>query len=99
MLSLLLYHSTQTFQFNNIFLFEKHIFVLKLQVALNELELDSTNIMCSLIINKYINHFNQYEYLSLAKFSSFYNISKHCKPKIIRFVDYNKYKDIENWSR
>jgi hypothetical protein len=78
--------------------------VLKPQVALNKLEPDSTNIMCSSIIDKYINCPNQYEYLSLAKFSSFYdikknNISKHRKPKIIRFVNYNKYKDIENWSR
>jgi hypothetical protein len=24
-------------------------------------------------------------------------ISKHHKPKIIRFVNYNKYKDIKNW--
>jgi translation initiation factor IF-3 len=38
--------------------------------------------------------------LSLTNFT-FFNIkkkvSKHCKPKIIRFVNYNKYKYIENW--
>jgi hypothetical protein len=44
---------------------EEHVFVLKPQVALNELELDSTDIMCSWIIDKYINHPNQYEYLAL----------------------------------
>jgi len=60
--------------------------------------------MCSSIINKYINHHYQYESLSLAKFNSLYNIqknkiSKHCKLKIIRFVNYNNYKNIENWSR
>jgi hypothetical protein len=43
LLSLPLYHSSPTFQFINIFHFEKHIFVLKSQVALNELKLDSTN--------------------------------------------------------
>jgi hypothetical protein len=53
--------------------------------------------MCSSIIDKYINCPNQYESLSLTNFSSFYNIkknqiSKHCKPKIIRFVNYNKYR-------
>ncbi len=78
--------------------------MLKSQVALNELKPNSTNTMCSLIINKCINRHNQYESLSLTKFNFLYNIqkyeiSKHCKPKIIRFVNYNKYKNIENWSR
>jgi hypothetical protein len=50
--------------------------------------------MCSLIIDKYINHHSQYESLSLAKLGFLYNlkkkkISKYCKPKIIRFVNYN----------
>jgi hypothetical protein len=35
--------------------------VLKSQVALNELEPNSINIMCSSIIDKYISCFNQYE--------------------------------------
>ncbi len=88
----------------NIFAFNKWAFVLKSQVALNELKPNSTDTMCPLIINKYINRHSQYESLSLAKLNSLYNIhkiyiSKHCKPKIIRFVNYNKYKDIENWSR
>jgi len=61
-----LYHSSQTFQFINTFLFKEHVFVLKPQVALYELEFDLTTIMYSSIINKYINHFNQYEYLSLT---------------------------------
>jgi hypothetical protein len=75
--------------------------VLKSQVALNELEPNSIDIMCSSIIEKYINRLNQYELLSFVEFSYFYNIkknSKHCKPKIIRFVNYNKYKYIENCS-
>jgi len=53
--------------------------MLKSQVALIELEPNSTNIMCSLIIDKYINHPNLYELLSLANFSSFYNIVKKFK--------------------
>jgi len=78
--------------------------VLKSQITLNELKPNSTNTMCSLIINKYFNHHSQYESLSLTKKIKLYNIqknkiSKHHKPKIIRFVDYNKYKNIENWSR
>jgi hypothetical protein len=79
----------------NIFPFEERVFVLKSQVALNELKPYSTDIMCSSIIDKYINRPYQYESLALTIF--FYNIkknSKHGKPKIIRFVNYNKYKDI-----
>jgi hypothetical protein len=55
--------------------------------------------MCSSIINKYINHRNQYESLSLAEFSLKNKISKHHKPKIIRFANSNKHKDIANWPR
>jgi hypothetical protein len=76
MISLPLYHSSRTFQFINTSPSKECAFVLKSQVALNELELNSTNIMCLLIIEKYINHPNQYELLSLLKFSFFYNIKK-----------------------
>ncbi len=51
-------------------------FVLKSQVALTELESNSTNIMCSLIIDKYINCFSQYELLSLAEFNYFLSLKK-----------------------
>jgi len=50
--------------------------VLKSQVALNELEPNSIDIMCSSIIEKYINRLNQYELLSFVEFSYFYNIKK-----------------------
>ncbi len=53
-----LYRLCRTFQLINIFPFEERAFVLKSQVALNELEPNSTNIMCSLITNKYINRPN-----------------------------------------
>ncbi len=90
-----------TFQCINICPFE-HVFVLKSQVPFDELEPNSIDIMHSSIIDKYINRTNQYESLSLAKFS-FFIISlkktKHRKPKIIRFINYNKYKNIENWLR
>ncbi len=76
MFSLTLYHSSQTFQFINTSLFEERVFVLKSQVALNELDLNSIHIMCSLIINKYINCPSQYELLSLVAFSFFYNVIK-----------------------
>ncbi len=58
MFSLLLYHSFWTFKFINTFFFEKNAFVLKPQVALNELELVSIDITCPSIINKYLNYPN-----------------------------------------
>ncbi len=69
--SLPLYHSSQTFQFINIFIFEEGAFVLQPHVALNELKPNSIDIICSLIINKYMNRLSQYESLSLAEFSFF----------------------------
>jgi hypothetical protein len=59
--SLPLYHSFRTIQFINIFLFEEHAFKKNSQVSLNELKPNSTDIMCSSIIEKYINYDNQYE--------------------------------------
>jgi dipeptidase len=64
-----LYHSFQTFQFTNILFFKEYVFVLKSQVALNELEPNSIDIMCSSIIDNHINHLNQYESFSIIKFN------------------------------
>jgi hypothetical protein len=50
--------------------------MLKSQVASNELELNLIDIMCSSIINKYVNCLNEYELLSLVGFSFFYNVIK-----------------------
>jgi hypothetical protein len=58
MLFLPLYHLFRTFQFINTFPSQERAFVLKSLVTLNELEPNSTDIMCSLIIDKYINHHN-----------------------------------------
>ncbi len=50
--------------------------MLKSQVALNELEPNLTDIICSLFIDKYINCPNQYESLSLVEFNFFCSIKK-----------------------
>jgi hypothetical protein len=60
--------------------------------------------LCASIIDKYLNQQNIYEYLSFGEFASYYNmkdnkLSKCRKQKTIRFVNYNKQKIIENWSR
>jgi hypothetical protein len=72
--SLSLYHSFQTFHFINTSFSYEHAFVLKSQIALYELEPNSTYIMCSSIIDKHINSLSQYKLWSLVEFSSFYNI-------------------------
>jgi hypothetical protein len=51
--------------------------LLKPQATLNELELDSIDIMCPSIIDKYLNCPNHYEPLSLLEFFSFYTIKKN----------------------
>ncbi len=56
--SLPLYHLSKLI---NTFAFEEHTFVSKLQLTLNEFELDSIDIKCPLIINKYLNRPNHYE--------------------------------------
>jgi hypothetical protein len=85
------------------FFFWKMCFCVKITTCIKWIGPNSTYIMCSLIIEKYINCPNQYELLSLVKFNYFYNIkkkiSKHHKPKTIKFLCYNKYEDIENWLR
>ncbi len=60
--------------------------MLKSQVPLNELELNLIDIICSSIIDKYINHLHQYESLSLVKFSSFIIFLKNqniANPKLL----------------
>ncbi len=62
--------------------------MLKLEVAFNELDVFIDH-------KQKINRPSQYESLSIVEFSSFYNIlkknSKHRKPEIISFVNYNKH--------
>jgi hypothetical protein len=61
--SLPLYHLSKLI---NTFAFEEHTFVSKLQLTLNEFELNSIDIKCPLIINKHLNRPNHYE-SSLSK--------------------------------
>jgi hypothetical protein len=69
-------HSSQTFQLINTFHFKECAFVLKSQVALNELEPNSIDIMCSSIIDKYINRPNQYESSPLTNLIIFITLKK-----------------------
>jgi len=82
-LSLSLHHLFRTFQFINTSPFENQAFVLKSQVALNELEPNSIDIMYSSIKDKYINCPNQYKSLSLIEFSFFLALKKLRFQKIV----------------
>jgi hypothetical protein len=53
------------------------------------------NIICSFIIEKFVNHFNHYESLFQKK-PKIIKISKSHKPKINKFVNYNTYKYMKN---
>ena len=60
--------------------------------------------MCKSIIDKYIDRPKSLQDICLAEFVANYNhiknkISIRRKSKIIRFVHYNQFKDLENWSR
>ena len=62
------------------------------------------DVMCKSIIDKYIDWPKSLQDICLAIFVANYNhiknkISIRRKPKIIRFVHYNQFKDLENWSR
>lgn len=103
-LSLPLHHASRSFKFINTSPLEERAFVLKPQTVLNQLEDDSTDIMCSSIIDKYIDRPKNLDALSLVEFVSYYNVmkkknSKRLRPLIIRYVNFNKHKDHENWSR
>ncbi len=58
-------------------------FCVKIIGCIKSIEPNSIDIMCSLIIEKYIDCPSQYESLSVTQFSSFYNIKKKRFQKII----------------
>jgi hypothetical protein len=99
-LSMPLYHSSQTFKFIKASPSQEHDFGLKPQSLLIQLELDSIDILCASIIDKHFNQQNIYESLSLGEFASYYNIkkskNKNVRSKKIRFINYNKHKSIKN---
>jgi hypothetical protein len=69
-------------------------FVLKNIASLKTLSLDSTDIMCSSIIDKYIKRLNYLSNISLIEFVANYDIvnleEKRKKPHIIHYVHYNE---------
>ena len=103
-LSIPLYHCSCSFAFINTSPLQERAFVLKPQQQLQKLDKESMDVMCKSIIDKYIDRPKSLQDICLAKFVANYNhiknkISIRRKPKIIRFVHYNQFKDLENWSR
>jgi len=87
-LSLPLNHSSRECIFINITPMEECTFILKPSFLLKHEDDNSENVMCSSIIDYYINRPNAIKHICLVEFSSMYNtngtpISKRKKPKVI----------------
>ncbi len=80
-LSIPLYHSSKTFKFINTSPLQERAFVLKNVASLKTLILDSTNIMCPSIIDKYIKRPNYLSNISLIEFVANYDIVNLKKKK------------------
>jgi hypothetical protein len=80
---------------------QEHAFVLKNVSSSKTLPLDSTNIMCPSIIDKYIKRPNYSSNISLIEFVANYDIvnlrKKRKKSHIIHYVHYNEHCDLENY--
>jgi hypothetical protein len=103
-LSTPLYHASRTFKFINTSPLQEHAFVLKNVASLKTFPLDSTNIMCPSIIDKYIKRPNYYlSNISLIEFVANYDIvylkGKRNKSHIIHYVHYNEHRDPKNYHR
>jgi hypothetical protein len=103
-LSIPLFHCSHSFAFINTSPLQERAFVLKPQQQLLKLNKEFTDIMCKSIVDKYIDRPNGLKDICLVEFVANYNhnrnkISIRNKPKIIRFVHYNQFKDLENWAR
>jgi hypothetical protein len=69
-----LHHAFRTFKFINTSPLQECAFVLKNVASLNTLALDSTNIMCPSIIDKYIKRPNYLSNISLIEFVANYDV-------------------------
>jgi hypothetical protein len=83
---------------------EKHTFILKPLVLLQQEPENLEDVICHSIIDYYIQHPSPIRNIYLAEFISHYKrngtpISKRKKPFVIWFVKYNKHCDYENYSK
>ena len=63
---------------------------------------DSDDIMCASIIDYYLHHLEAIDHICLAKSASSYTKKgtkrrNNTKPYVIRYVKYNKHKNIDNY--
>jgi hypothetical protein len=100
-LSILLYHATRTFQFINTSPLQEYTFALKDMKSLKTLPSNSTNIMCSSIIDKYIKRPNYLSNVSFIEFVTNHDMAnvnkKRHKSHIIHYVHYNEHCDPKNF--
>jgi hypothetical protein len=103
-LSLPLTCSSRKFVFINTSPLEKHTFVLKPPVFLEQDPNNSEDVLCRSIVDYYLQRPSPIRHIFLAEFVSHYKkngapISKRKKPSVIWFVKYNKHSDYENYCR
>ncbi len=96
-----LYHVSRTFKFSNTSPLQKRAFVLKNVASLKTFPLDSTDIMCPSIIDKYIKRPDYLSNISLIEFVANYDIvnlrKKRKKSYIICYVHYNEHQNPKNY--
>ncbi len=96
-LSIPLYHASRTFKFINTSPLQERAFVLKNVASFKTFPLDSIDITCPSIIDKYIKRPNYLFNISLIEFVANYDIvnlrEKKKKSHIICCVHYNEHQD------
>jgi hypothetical protein len=100
-LSLPLYHTSKLFSFFNTLPTSERAFVLKSNKKLRKLSPYSIDIKAKFVINKYLDRPKTLHNLALSEFVAYYNSNNHDfkkrrTPLIIRYVNYNKHRDLEN---
>ncbi len=100
-LSIPLYHATRTFKFINTSPLQECTFALKDVKSLKTLPSNSTNIMCSSIIDKYIKRPSYLFNVSFIEFVTNHDMvnvnKKRHKYHIIHYVHYNEHCDSKNF--
>jgi hypothetical protein len=93
-----LYHTSKIFKFINTSPLQECALVFKNVASLKTFHLNSTNIMCPLIIDKYIKRLNYLSNIFFIEFVANYDIvNPRKKIHIICYVYYNEHQDLENY--
>jgi hypothetical protein len=98
-MSMPFHHATRSFQFINTSEEQTWAKILLPSSMLKKLKLESIEIFCKSLIDKYKDRPKYLNDICLAQFIAKYNmktIKKFCVPQIIRWVNFNLHKDPKN---